>query len=94
MGIRVPILMHNVFTQHQKCGHPIHLVERSTFGFDYAGPGTERLDVDLSPMPLFPGLVTKNCLEIAAEFKQDAAIVFCAKRPRPDEDEFTNLIDN
>jgi HD-like signal output (HDOD) protein len=94
MGIRDPNLMQKVHAQHQKTGHPIHLFERSTFGFDYAELGADILEGWSIPNSIISGIRYQNCPEIAPEFKQEAAIVYCAGRLRPDEDEFPNMIDD
>ena len=94
MGIRDPILMQKVMTQHRKSGFPIHLFERSTFGFDYAELGADILEGWSIPNSIISGIRYQNCPEIAPECKQEAAIVYCAGRLRPDEDEFPNMIDD
>jgi HD-like signal output (HDOD) protein len=94
MGIRAPDLMNKVFTQHQKTGHPLHLFERSTFGFDYAELGADILEGWSIPNSIISGIRYQNCPEIAPEYKQEAAIVYCAGRLRPDENEFPNMIDD
>ncbi len=94
MGIRDPILMQKVNTEHQKTGHPIHLFERSTFGFDFAELGADILESWSIPNPIISGIRYQNCPEIAPEFKEEAAIVYCAGRLRPDENDFPNTIDH
>ncbi|GJM05427.1 MAG: hypothetical protein DHS20C09_14180 [marine bacterium B5-7] len=93
MGIRDPGLMQKVISQHQKTGYPIHLFERSTFGFDYADLGADVLEGWSIPNSIISGIRYQNCPEIAPEFKQEAAIIYCAGRLRPDEDQFPNMID-
>ena len=46
------------------------------------------------PNSIISGIRYQNCPEIAPECKQEAAIVYCAGRLRPDEDEFPNMIDD
>lgn len=94
MGIRAPELMQKVFAQHQKTGYPIHLFERSTFGFDYGELGADILEGWSIPNSIISGIRYQNCPEIAPEYKEEAAIVYCAGRLRPDEDEFPNMIDD
>jgi len=94
MGIRDPILMQKVMSQHQKTGYPIHLFERSTFGFDFAELGADILESWSIPDSIISGIRYQNCPEVAPDFKQEAAIVYCAGRLRPDEDEFPNMLDD
>lgn len=93
MGIRAPDLMLDVWNQHQKTGHPIHLYERSTFGFDYGELGADILEGWSIPQSIVNGIRYQNCPEIAQEYKQEAAIVYCAGRLHPNEDTFPEMID-
>jgi HD-like signal output (HDOD) protein len=93
MSIRAPDLMQKVLTQHHNTGYPIHLYERSTFGFDYGELGADLLEGWSIPNSIISGIRYQNCPEIAPEFKQEAAVIYCAGRLHPDEKLFPNLVD-
>lgn len=93
MGIRAPSLMQKVLVQHQKTGYPLHLFERSTFGFDYGELGADLLEGWLIPRSIISGIRYQNCPEIAPEYRQEAAIIYCAARLHPYENKFPDMID-
>lgn len=93
MSIRAPDLMLEVWNQHQKNGHPIHLYERSIFGFDHGELGADILEMWSIPQSIIYGIRYQNCPEIAPEHKQEAAIVYCASRLHPEENEFPSIVD-
>jgi HD-like signal output (HDOD) protein len=93
MSIRAPNLMQKVLSRHQKTGYPLYLFERSTFGFDYGELGADLLEGWSIPNSIISGVRYQNCPEMAPEYRQEAAIIYCAGRLRPDENEFPNMID-
>jgi len=93
MSIRAPDLMREVFQQHRKSKFPLHLFERSTFGFDASELGADILECWSIPASIVTGIRYQNCPEIASEFRQDAGIIYCAVRLHPDEKEFPNMLD-
>lgn len=93
MSIRAPDLMRKVLTQHQKTGYPLYLFERSSFGFDSGELGADLLEGWSIPSSIITGIRYQNCPEVASEYKQEAAIIYCAGRLHPDEKEFPNMLD-
>ena len=93
MGIREPELMRGVFRQHEKTKYPLHLFERSTFGFDSSELGADLLESWSIPDSIITGIRYQNCPEIATEFRQEAGIIYCAARLNPEEKEFPNMLD-
>ena len=93
MSIREPDLMRGVFRQHEKTKYPLHLFERSTFGFDSSELGADLLETWLIPDSIVTGIRYQNCPEIATEYRQEAGIIYCAARLHPDEKEFPNMLD-
>lgn len=93
MSIRAPDLMRSVLIQHQKTGYALYLFERSTFGFDYGELGADILHSWSIPRSIVTGVRYQNCPEVAQEYQQEAAIIYCAGRMHPDESEFPNMID-
>ena len=93
MSIRAPELMRGVFRQHEKTKYPLHLFERSTFGFDSSELGADLLETWSIPDSIVTGIRYQNCPEIATEYKQEAGIIYCAARLHPDEVEFPNMLD-
>ncbi len=93
MSIRDPRLMQRVLSQHQKTGYPLYLFERSTFGFDYGELGADLLEGWSIPNSIISGIRYQNCPEIAPEYRQEAAIIYCSGRLHPNEKEFPNMTD-
>jgi HD-like signal output (HDOD) protein len=93
MSIREPALMREVFRQHTKTKYPLHLFERSTFGFDSSELGADLLEGWSIPESIVSGIRYQNCPEIASEFRQEAGVIYCAARLHPDETEFPNMLD-
>jgi len=93
MGIKEPSLMRSVIQQHNKTKYPLHLFERSTFGFDSSELGADLLESWSIPDSIVTGIRYQNCPEIATEFRQEAGIIYCAARLHPDEKEFPNVLD-
>lgn len=93
MNIRAPHLMQKVLSQHKKTGFPLFQFERSTFGFDHGELGADLLEGWSIPNSIIAGIRYQNCPEIAPEYRQEAAIIYCAARLHPDEDSFPNMID-
>lgn len=93
MSIRAPDLMQEVFRQHTKTKYPLHLFERSTFGFDASELGADLLEGWSIPDSIVTGIRYQNCPEIASEYRQEAGIIYCAARLHPDETEFPNMLD-
>ena len=93
MSIRSPDLMESVLLQHRKAKHPLHLYERSTFGFDYGELGADILENWSIPDSIAAAIRYQNCPELAPEYQHQAAILYCASRLHPDETEFPNVID-
>ena len=93
MGIKEPGLMRSVMQQHNKTKYPLHLFERSTFGFDSSELGADLLESWSIPDSIITGIRYQNCPEIAAEFQQEAGIIYCAARLHPNESEFPNVLD-
>jgi len=93
MCIRAPSLMQKVISQHQKTGYPLYLFERSTFGFDSGELGADLLKSWSIPNSIVCGIRYQNCPELAPEYGQEAAIIYCAGRLHPDEKEFPNILD-
>lgn len=93
MSIQEPGLMRGVFQQHQKTKYPLHLFERSTFGFDSSELGADLLESWSIPDSIVSGIRYQNCPEIATEFRQEAGTIYCAARLNPDEKEFPNMLD-
>lgn len=93
MGIKEPSLMRSVIQQHNKTKYPLHLFERSTFGFDSSELGADLLESWSIPDSIVTGIRYQNCPEIATEYRQEAGIIYCAARLHPDEKEFPNVLD-
>lgn len=93
LSIRAPALMKKVLSQHQKTGYPLYLFERSTFGFDAGELAADLLDGWFIPKSIVSGIRYQNCPEIAPEYAQEAAIIYCAGRLHPDENEFPNMLE-
>lgn len=93
MSIRAPNLMQKVLSRHQKTGYPLYLFERSTFGFDYGELGADLLEGWSIPNSIISGIRYQNCPEMAPEYRQEAAIVYCAGRLHPAEESFPNMVD-
>lgn len=93
MSIRAPSLMRKVLSRHRKTGYPLHLFERSSFGFDSGELGADLLEGWSIPDSIVCGIRYQNCPEIAPEYEQEAAIIYCAARLHPDEKEFPNMLD-
>ncbi len=93
MSIRAPKLMRKVLSQHQKTDYPLYLFERSTFGFESGELGADLLESWSIPKSIVSGVRYQNCPEMADEYKQEAAIIYCAGRCHPDEKEFPNMLD-
>ncbi len=93
MSIRAPDLMRKVLSQHQKTAYPLYLFERSTFGFDSGELGADLLEGWSIPNSIVSGIRYQNCPEMADEYRQEAAIIYCAGRCHPDEKEFPNMLD-
>ncbi|MGB1800800.1 MAG: HDOD domain-containing protein [Gammaproteobacteria bacterium] len=93
MSIKEPGLMRSVIQQHNKTQYPLHLFERSTFGFDSSELGADLLESWSIPDSIVTGIRYQNCPEIATEFRQEASIIYCAARLHPDEKEFPNVLD-
>ncbi len=93
LSIRAPALMQKVLSQHQKTGYPLHLFERSTFGFEAGELGADLLEGWSIPNSIISGIRYQNCPEVTTEFRQEAAIIYCAGRLHPDENEFPNILD-
>lgn len=93
MGIREPELMQKVLLQHQKTGYPLHLFERSTFGFDYGELGADILESWLLPESIITAIRYQNCPEIAPGYLQESAVIYCAGRLHPNESVFPNMLD-
>jgi HD-like signal output (HDOD) protein len=93
MSIRAPDLMRKVLYQHQKTAYPLYLFERSTFGFDSGELGADLLEGWSIPNSIVSGIRYQNCPEVANEYRQEATMIYCAGRCRPDEKEFPNMLD-
>lgn len=93
MSIKEPSLMRSVIQQHNKTKYPLHLFERSTFGFDSSELGADLLESWSIPDSIVTGIRYQNCPEIATEYRQEAGIIYCAARLHPDEKEFPNVLD-
>ena len=93
MSIRAPNLMQKVLSRHQKTGYPLYLFKRSTFGFDYGELGADLLEGWSIPNSIISGIRYQNCPEMAPEYRQEAAIVYCAGRLHPAEESFPNMVD-
>ncbi len=93
MSIREPQLMQRVMQQQAKTGHPLHLYERSTFGFDFGELGADLLESWSLPETIFMPIRYQNCPEMSPELCTEAAILYCASRLHPDEDLFPSIID-
>ena len=93
MNICTPSLMRQVLTQHQKTNYPLYLYERSTYGFDSGELGADLLDSWSIPQPIITGIRYQNCPEMAEDFMQEAAIIYCADRLRLDREGFPNMLD-
>jgi HD-like signal output (HDOD) protein len=93
MCIRAPSLMRKILSQHQKTGYPLHIFERSSFGFDSGELGADLLEGWSIPDSIVTGIRYQNCPEIAPEYGQEAAIIYCAARLHLDEKEFPNMLD-
>jgi len=93
MSIRAPDLMRKVLSQHQKTAYPLYLFERSTFGFDSGELGADLLEGWSIPNSIVSGIRYQNCPEMADEYRQEAAIIYCAGRCHPDEKKFPNMLD-
>lgn len=93
MSIRDPSLMRKVLSQHHKTNYPLYLFERSSFGFDSGELGADLLESWSIPDSIVSGIRYQNCPEIAPEYAQEAAIIYCAARLHPDESEFPNMLD-
>jgi HD-like signal output (HDOD) protein len=93
LNIRAPSLMQKVLSQHQKTNYPLYLFERSTFGFDSGELGADLLESWSIPNSIVAGIRYQNCPEVADEYGQEAAIIYCAGRCHPDEKEFPNMLD-
>ncbi len=93
LSVRAPALMKKVLFQHNKSGYPLYLFERSTFGFDAGELGADLLENWDIPDSIVTGVRYQNCPELAPEFGQDAAIIYCAGRLHPDEQKFPNMLE-
>ncbi|MBL1142103.1 MAG: HDOD domain-containing protein [Proteobacteria bacterium] len=93
MSICTPKLMKQVLQQHRKTGYPLYLYERSSFNFDAGELGADLLESWAIPNNIVSGIRYQNCPEFADEYKQEAAIIYCAGRLHPDEREFPNMLD-
>jgi HD-like signal output (HDOD) protein len=93
MSICTPSLMKQVLQQHKKTGYPLYLYERSSFNFDAGELGADLLERWDIPQSIVSGIRFQNCPELADEYKQEAAIIYCAARLHPDEDVFPNMLD-
>jgi HD-like signal output (HDOD) protein len=93
MSIGAPDLMRKVLSQHKKTGYSLYLFERSTFGFDSGELGADLLHSWSIPSSIVTGIRFQNSPELAHEYRQEAAIIYCAGRLHPDEREFPNMLD-
>lgn len=93
MCLREPQLMQRVLQQHEKTGHPLHLYERSTFGFDFGELGGDVLDSWSLPETIVTPVRYQNCPELSPSLNIEAAIIYCSSRLHPDEDLFPSIID-
>ena len=93
MSIRAPDLMYKVLSKYQKTGYPLYQLERAIFGFDYGELGADILEGWSIPNPIISGVRYQNCPEIAPEYQQEAAIVYCAGRLQTDEQTFPDMVD-
>ncbi len=93
MSIREPQLMQRVMQQHAKTGHPLHLYERSTFGFDFGELGADLLHSWSLPETIVRPIRYQNCPEMSPEPCTEAAILYCSSRLHPGEDLFPSIID-
>jgi HD-like signal output (HDOD) protein len=93
MSICTPSLMKQVLQQHKKTGYPLYLYERSSFNFDAGELGADLLESWSIPKSIVSGIRYQNCPEMAEEYQQEAAIIYCAGRLHPDEDVFPNMLD-
>ena len=93
MHIRTPDLMRKILSQHKKTGYPLHLFERSTFGFDSGELGADLLEGWSIPNSIVSGIRFQHCPELAPEYGQEAAIIYCAGRLLLSESEFPNMLD-
>jgi HD-like signal output (HDOD) protein len=93
MSICTPSLMKQVLQQHKKTGYPLYLYERSSFNFDAGELGADLLKSWSIPESIVYGIRYQNCPEMAEEYRQEAAIIYCAGRLHPDEDVFPNMLD-
>jgi HD-like signal output (HDOD) protein len=93
MSICTPSLMKQVLQQHKKTGYPLYLYERSSFNFDAGELGADLLERWDIPQSIVSGIRYQNCPELAENYKQEAAIIYCAGRLRPDESVFPNMLD-
>ena len=93
MSIREPQLMQRVLLQHQKTGHPLHLYERSSFGFDFGELGADLLKSWHLPETLVQPIRYQNCPELSPEMRIEAAIMYCASRVQSNEYTFPSIID-
>jgi HD-like signal output (HDOD) protein len=93
MSISDPKLMQKILIQQEKTGYPLYLFERSAFGFDCGELAADILETWSLPDSIVTGIRYQNCPEIAPEYKQEAAIMYCASRLHPDETDFPNMID-
>lgn len=93
LSIKEPTLMREVFRQHDKTKFPLHLFERSTFGFDASELAADLLESWSIPDSIITAIRYQNCPEIATEYRQEAGIVYCACRLNQGETEFPNVLD-
>ncbi len=93
MSIRAPKLMQKVLLQHKKTGYPLHLFERSSFGFDYGELGADVLENWAVPESIVNGVRFQNCPEVALENQLEAAITYCSGRLQLEETDFPNMLD-
>jgi HD-like signal output (HDOD) protein len=93
MSIGAPSMMKKVLSQHKKTGYSLYLFERSTFGFDFGELGADLLENWSIPDSIVSAIRYQNCPEIAPEYGQEAAIIYCAGRLHPDERDFPNMLD-
>ena len=93
MCVREPQLMQRILHQHEKTGHPLHLYERSTFGFDFGELGADILDSWSLPETIVTPVRFQNCPELSPSLNIEAAIVYCSSRLHPDENLFPSIID-
>ena len=93
MAICNPNLMRQVFSQHQKTSYPLHLYERSTYGFDSGELGADLLEKWAIPQSIVTGIRYQNCPELADNYMQEAIIIYCAGRLSLDNKNFPNMLD-